>query len=385
MARKKSSMVMNASLEVETGGPLDSRDVVDSLTDLTDAASFPYFYEGMAVYVKSEKKTYALVGDDPALIENWQEIGVGDLLEKEYLKEGTIVTTPQYEWDSLAQNIYQSSTIAGTTFLETPSNYDWNLGSLIRVGTNAWRKIDRWVTVESDASISHPSASGVSNTHNTIWSLYDENGNNILGEYKYLGGQDNTYYKVTWNGSRYVDDGQYFAIGLYPFQKEVDPIITDERIFVHNVSGLVKEDYSDEWFSDITEQDIHTAVEDAFAQGAVNINEQYVVGEEVLIGTWKENDVIYDLYRKVIDFGALPNSTTKSVAHGISGLLDCVYVSIRPSYRTTSLIYNDSLGGNSAGGFLRFEADNTNIKCVSDANKSSWSAKVVIEFTRERG
>lgn len=121
MARKKSSMVMNASLEVETGGPLDSREVVDSLTDLTDAESFPYFYEGMTVYVKSEKKTYALVGDDPTVIENWQEIGTeytagqgirieGETIDTTLLDSKYVPWGDWVEWDNSVTSRSESST-----------------------------------------------------------------------------------------------------------------------------------------------------------------------------------------------------------------------------------------------------------------------------------
>ena len=75
--RKKGSVVFNASLEVEAGAPLDAREVTDLLADLTDAGSFPYFYEGMKVYVKETKKTYTLVGDDTTDIANWVEVGSG--------------------------------------------------------------------------------------------------------------------------------------------------------------------------------------------------------------------------------------------------------------------------------------------------------------------
>lgn len=43
----------------------------------------------------------------------------------------------------------------------------------------------------------------------------------------------------------------------------------------------------------------------------------YSTSEEVCAGTWVDGKTIY---RKTIDFGALPNNTSKSVAHGISNL-----------------------------------------------------------------
>lgn len=116
MARKKSSMVMNASLEVETGGPLDAREVVDTLTDLTDPASFPYVYEGQAVYVKSEKRAYAFVGDDPAAIENWKAIWVGDLLDD--------VPTIGNRSSFLEEHVGDVQRLEGGTYLYLYKSYD---------------------------------------------------------------------------------------------------------------------------------------------------------------------------------------------------------------------------------------------------------------------
>ena len=50
-----------------------------------------------------------------------------------------------------------------------------------------------------------------------------------------------------------------------------------------------------------------------------------VVGTEQQIGIINIDGTTYTLYRKVIDFGALPNNTLKQKAHGISsciGVLD---------------------------------------------------------------
>lgn len=43
----------------------------------------------------------------------------------------------------------------------------------------------------------------------------------------------------------------------------------------------------------------------------------YSVGEEIKIGEWDEDGVVYNVYRKVVDFGELPNAGSKGVAHGI--------------------------------------------------------------------
>ena len=77
MARQKSSMKFAGYLEVEAAAPIDGRTVVPAKSDLTLASNFPYPYEGLTVYVKAEKKSYTLIGDDVTVLANWKEVGSG--------------------------------------------------------------------------------------------------------------------------------------------------------------------------------------------------------------------------------------------------------------------------------------------------------------------
>lgn len=77
MGKSIGSANLAASLNVLAGAPLDSRLVVDELSDLTASGTFDYFYEGMPVYVKSETKIYILIGSDPTESANWKEQGSG--------------------------------------------------------------------------------------------------------------------------------------------------------------------------------------------------------------------------------------------------------------------------------------------------------------------
>lgn len=77
MARKKGTLNLSSNLEPSMNAPLDAREVVNTINDLTDSASFPYFYEGMTVYVKAESKSYTLVGNDTTDFNNWEISGGG--------------------------------------------------------------------------------------------------------------------------------------------------------------------------------------------------------------------------------------------------------------------------------------------------------------------
>lgn len=77
MSRQKGTLGLSSNIEPSMNAPLDAREVVNTLEDLTDSASFPYYYEGITVYVKSEQKTYTLIGD-PSDIDNWTAGGSGE-------------------------------------------------------------------------------------------------------------------------------------------------------------------------------------------------------------------------------------------------------------------------------------------------------------------
>ena len=46
-----------------------------------------------------------------------------------------------------------------------------------------------------------------------------------------------------------------------------------------------------------------------------------VVGQEQRVGTIKIDGITYNRYVKIIDFGALPDNASKTVAHGITGVV----------------------------------------------------------------
>ena len=77
MARTKGSANFSGTIEPLAGGALDARDVVQAKADLTANGSFPYPYIGMETYVVAENKKYRLIGADPTVLANWEEVGSG--------------------------------------------------------------------------------------------------------------------------------------------------------------------------------------------------------------------------------------------------------------------------------------------------------------------
>lgn len=77
MARTLGTYSLSANIEPSVAAPLDARDKVPSMTELTAAGTFPYHYIGMETYVVAVNKKYRLVGDDPTVLANWEELGSG--------------------------------------------------------------------------------------------------------------------------------------------------------------------------------------------------------------------------------------------------------------------------------------------------------------------
>ena len=87
------------------------------------------------------------------------------------------------------------------------------------------------------------------------------------------------------------------------------------------------------------------------------------------------------IYRKTINFGALPNATTKSVAHNITGLSDVV--KIEGIAKSSSGNYSSVpvVPGN-ANALCDCNVNATDVSMSSGSDRSSWSAYVTIYYTK---
>lgn len=96
MARTKGTLSLSSNIEPSMNAPLDARLVVNTVADLTASGSFPYFYEGMVVSCKGNRKLYQLVGNDPTASANWSEVGSGggsNVSVTQILSTGTKIAT----------------------------------------------------------------------------------------------------------------------------------------------------------------------------------------------------------------------------------------------------------------------------------------------------
>lgn len=104
------------------------------------------------------------------------------------------------------------------------------------------------------------------------------------------------------------------------------------------------------------------------------------------IGTWIDGKTIY---QKIIDFGALPSTTTKNVAHSITGLnlngfLQASLVAYKSSPSTSTPLNVPGLCtvGASAGE-LALSIGATNVTAVSTADESAYTnSYVILKYTK---
>ena len=118
------------------------------------------------------------------------------------------------------------------------------------------------------------------------------------------------------------------------------------------------------------------------------LDEELLSGKAFIPGTGLSgsNQQFRTILRKVIDFGALPNTATKSVAHGINfdsnfSLIELWASATDPVGLTAIPIPFDSAGA-SAG--IRITMDATNINITTQTNRSAFTrCFVIVEYIQE--
>lgn len=101
---------------------------------------------------------------------------------------------------------------------------------------------------------------------------------------------------------------------------------------------------------------------------------------ETLIGTYNGEN----LYRKLINFGNLPNATTKYVNHGITNLKDVV--DLKGSFKNNGIrfsvpyVYPDT---SLIDYWITFtETSNTQVGITTGIDRSEYNGYVIIEYTK---
>lgn len=116
------------------------------------------------------------------------------------------------------------------------------------------------------------------------------------------------------------------------------------------------------------------------------INPPMVVGEEYRT-IERYNDK--PLYAKLVDFGNLPNETVKYIPHGVANIEDIAFVS-GSAKNGSSVVYIPSATSNTyvnsspyiVGLVWACGATETNVYIVTNANRTSWTGKIFMKYTK---
>lgn len=113
---------------------------------------------------------------------------------------------------------------------------------------------------------------------------------------------------------------------------------------------------------------------------AINLeNSSYSTSEVKTNATWIDGKPIY---KKTIDFGSLPNNSTKNVAHGISNLGDVI--DIRGTAKSSWGTYQLPLvfSGSDVNYITNVSVNATNISMSNSADRSGFTAYATLWYTK---
>lgn len=112
---------------------------------------------------------------------------------------------------------------------------------------------------------------------------------------------------------------------------------------------------------------------------AFNHFKEYTTNEEPH-GYWIDGKVIY---RRTINVGSMPNSETKRVAHGITGIDKIVKIEgIAMNSSGASLPLPMSFDGGNVSANIRFSADKTDFIIGCQGNMSTYSGYGTLYYTK---
>lgn len=101
--------------------------------------------------------------------------------------------------------------------------------------------------------------------------------------------------------------------------------------------------------------------------------------EEQVVGTWVDGSILYE---KTVEFGALPNTATKTVPHGITNV-DMIFATeafmFNPTtgYSTYLNMTNDTISSQA-----QYVVNRNNIEIWAGLNRTEWMGYVTVRYTK---
>ena len=402
MARQKGSANLAATIEPLAGGALDARTVVPTEADLILASNFPYPYVGMFTVVKATGEMWILTDEDVTDIEHWHKVGSGgsgSLIEGYYnetdgkfYEEDTYTTEIEGADDTLYISLDTNLLYRfdGTDFIVMSSQSTTR--TLTQAEFNALPQSEKdngtIYYITDSSAVQGISVMGNRFDKANIYTADERMVGSYMGKPLYqktLGITISSEYSVVSGsimmGSYSLLDANLdiedmpFADGFYTDGAETLSFLdvwynkSDSKLYF--ITYLEREDV----VAEITIQ--YTKIHDGTV--AVSNGTDYSTDEQI-IGSWIDGK---KLYQKTVDCGALPNNTTKNVAHNIENAEKFVYMEGYATSGTGFLFLNHPFGQSSSISYANaaVNGDNINIKTLSNLSAYTESY-ITLRYTK---
>lgn len=337
MARQKGMLNLSGNLEPLAGAPLDSRTITPTVADLYIASNWPYKYIGMKTTVVATGDTYRLVNLDVTQESSWVLDGGsgGQTIQVESMPMAT-----ESDLGKVLQYI-------GTTNLNYTNGYFYKC--VYKNNLYLWEQQNV-----------QPDATGQTIQVDTMPTASAEEVGKI---YQYIG-QD---------GGGAIHGYFYECVALqgggYGWLETEVSAPTEE---------LSSSDMED--------------VKGAFSPVIKSVGGLPILfdegGTERQVGWYRyANGTKQPVYEKTIDFGALPNATTKNIESGLTNesIVNIFGIATRITSGTipmsVSLPYadaNDVLASIS----IMYVYDNSKISIKTGLDRSNWTAYITLQYTK---
>lgn len=299
MARQKGTANLAASLEVLAGAPLDARSLVDTVADLTVTSNFPYPYVGMTVTVKATGDKYTLMALPVSTSANWHKDGSGSSITVDDELSTTSENPVQNKVITIAMGNKADLVDGKIPSAQLPSYVDDVVEGYLYNGS--------FYSDSQHTQVITPENSKI-----------------------YLDLPNNKTYR--WDGNQYVEiGGGGVALGetsstayrgdrgktAYDISQTVGDVANLQTTEKSTVVGAINEARDFDTNANRPKKGITAISSIIDPLPGVKPRVMKYSTDEQIVGEWIDGK---PLYQKTVNFGALPNATSKSVAHGISNL-----------------------------------------------------------------
>lgn len=361
MARQKGTLSLSSNIEPSMNAPLDGREVVNLLTDLTASGSFPYFYEGMQVYVKETSKTYTLTGNDPTVSANWKASGSDITIDSVPTAESTNAVSSGGTYSALEEKADLVNGKVPATQL--PSYVDDVIEGYYKVADGKFYE-------ESTYETEIPGESGKSYVDLSTNKSYRWSGSAFVrvDEGVSLGETSETAYRGD-RGKIAYDDSQTNKTAIGTLANLATTVKTNLVSAINEIKNSLKTVATTGAFDDLTgrpDASSNIDMSEVCTPLPSNATDGIIYSTtERKVGQWINGK---PLYEKTISCGALPNGTTKMVNHSISNISNII-----------------KLGGYSTDGTNFLNLPNTGIGNMNRVDVQIYATKTQIGIMINQG